>query len=287
MRKYLWCLAVIASIPIAACSGGDSEMLRKLEFEYSGIEKVVVKAALFDVIIEGGIGGAAIGTIETGDEHVLQHRKTGSALEIWYERPFLKPLSSRTHSLRLRVPISADVKVENTSGDAVVKSIEARNLRVKTTSGDIRIQDIVSDIDLATTSGKIEAKESKADLRASSTSGKQYYNSIIGNIDANSGSGDIGIVSQEGSLKLRTTSGSIEGKAIAVSGNSSFSTTSGKIAINPENTLEDFTFDLNASSGRLAVGSQTAKGRLISGRGPIRIVGTSTSGSQSYGSEGR
>jgi hypothetical protein len=115
-----------------------------------------------------------------------------------------------------------------------------------------------------------------------SSSGSQTYEEIDGNIRAKSSSGRITINKQTGALEIRATSGRLEGQEVKLTGNSSFQTSSGRISFEFENDFDDFSFDLQSSSGVLRVGESRGKEMLILGNGPIKITGKSSSGSQEY-----
>jgi len=46
--------------------------------------------------------------------------------------------------------------------------------------------------------------------------------------------------------------------------------------------MDEFTFDLQSSSGRIDVGSTSARGKVMTGNGKILIKGKSSSGGQTY-----
>ncbi|MBW2092016.1 MAG: DUF4097 family beta strand repeat protein, partial [Deltaproteobacteria bacterium] len=69
---------------------------------------------------------------------------------------------------------------------------------------------------------------------------------------------------------------------LKITEDSSFRATSGKIDLDFINDMDEFTFDLRSSSGRIEIGSTKAKGKLLIGNGSIRIHGKTSSGDQSY-----
>jgi hypothetical protein len=259
-------------------------MEKSYEFSYSGIESVTIEGDLFDIDVTGESRDDVSGVIATSDDFVLRHRQNGGTLEIWHEIPLIKLWSTKKHSLTLLVPLSANVRIQNSSGDAAVRNLKSGSLSIKTSSGCILAQDIEAEIDLAATSGKIaaarlssdgvvSAKTSSGDIsmadvaagiKASSTSGKQLYERTSGGIDA------------------KSSSGAIKGERVSIRAASSFAATSGDISMTLADPLEGFSFALSASSGKLGVGAEQARKKLLVGAGPIEITGTSTSGNQSF-----
>lgn len=135
--------------------------------------------------------------------------------------------------------------MKSTSGDQQYENVDG-NISGRATSGDIELQRVTGQVDLETTSGEIELD---------------------------------GIV---GTLKLRTTSGDIRGSKVQLSADSKARTTSGEIELEFINDINEMSFDLDASSGDLTVGSRRADDQLEITRGGILFVGRSTSGDQSY-----
>ncbi|OHD08495.1 MAG: hypothetical protein A2086_14765 [Spirochaetes bacterium GWD1_27_9] len=304
MNKLLPCLCLIAFITLSACTKkGSLEMDKKYEFEYTNIENIEIKGAVFDIEIDGESRSNVFGTIETSDEsHKLYHTQKGKTMEIWYKRPLWKLPFFRKHSLVLKVPYSTNIKIDNSSGKVNIKSIKTKKVEIKASSGNVLINNIEALVDVKTSSGSITAskllsqnkvsfktssgsikiEDIKADIKIDTTSGKQIYKNITGNINANASSGDIYIEFEKGVLELKTTSGKISGKDITITGNSFFKTTSGNISMAFKNSIENFTFNLRTNSGRLEVGDQRTKNELITGNGKIKIKGESSSGSQNY-----
>ena len=112
--------------------------------------------------------------------------------------------------------------------------------------------------------------------------GKQVYDGIKGDIFAHSSSGNLNITDHEGGLNLESSSGKQTGRDIRITKDSSFRTRSGKIDFDFINNIDDFTFDLSSSSGKIKVGSTNAKGRVVTGNGKILLEGRSSSGGQVY-----
>lgn len=157
-----------------------------------------------------------------------------------------------------------------------------RVIQLSSSSGKIRIERCNGDKHLRASSGQITVLKSGGDIKAKTSSGRQIYEGIRGDISTVSSSGAINIRDQEGGLNLESSSAKQEGRDIRVAKDSSFRTTSGKIDFDFINNMDEFTFDLRSSSGRIEVGSTSARGRVVTGDGKILIKGKSTSGGQTY-----
>ena len=134
------------------------------------------------------------------------------------------------------------VKVNNSSGSVSVTGLTCKELNLEVSSGSLQVKDVT----------------------------------------AESSFGNIKITNSEGALDLAASSGSLRGTAVSITGDSSFQTSSGAIDFDFTNTISDFTFNLESSSGLITAGQTRAKGRVTTGSGTINIRGKSSSGSQSY-----
>jgi DUF4097 and DUF4098 domain-containing protein YvlB len=231
------------------------------------------------------------------------HKQVGSELRFWVKKKnwanFNWPLG-KSSEMSFKVPHGCEVEVGNSSGNVQVEGIRSQGVQVQTSSGGMEIKkcsasfelssssgsilvgDCNGNKDLHASSGKITVRNAEGDINAKTSSGRQEYNEIKGDISARSSSGELRISNQAGGLTLESSSGRQTGRDIHLTKDSSFRSSSGKIDFDFTNDMEDFTFDLNSSSGRINIGSTNARGRVVSGNGKILIKGTSSSGGQNY-----
>jgi len=275
---------------------------------FTGIDRLVVEGSFFSVEVDGYAGRSVEAQIIIPDPIVergvrVLHRQTNSELRFWVEKDLLSGINlrpSQSSKMIFKVPHEFQVNIINSSGKIMVEGLTSREIELQTSSGAIEVKEISADLDLSSSSGKIRIEQcngskhmeassgqitvlkSGGDIKAKTSSGRQSYEGIGGDISTVSSSGAINIRDQEGGLSLESSSGKQEGTNIRVTRDSSFRTTSGKIDFDFINNMDQFTFDLRSSSGRIEVGSTRAKGRVVTGNGKILIKGKSTSGGQSY-----
>jgi len=247
------------------------------------------------------------------------HSKSGGVLEVEVKKKRMTiPPISGTAFISIRAPRGIVVNLKTSSGKIAVEGFETDTIRLKSSSGKIRAKDLNASINITSSSGSQDIQQCKGNLsvksssgrisardvagnisvesssggqtyeaidgniKAKSSSGRQSYEAITGDITAEMSSGGLTINKQAGALDLRATSGKLEGEEIKLTCNSSFRTSSGRIRFEFENDFDDFSFDLQSSSGVLHVGESRVKGTFILGNGPIKITGKSSSGSQEY-----
>ena len=273
----------------------------------SGISKLVLRSSFFKVEIEGQSQNSVEAkiTIPAGLRSrgvKVLHEQRDSELHVWVEKPIfsIPMLPGESARMNFKVPQSTDLEVENSSGSVDVAGLATENANLKVSSARLQVKDVAAKLTaksssgginiescdgekrLDSSSGKITVIKSKGDIAAESSSGAHSYSSVDGSIAAESSSGLITIAGTKGSLDLKASSGNLAAKDVTITGDSSFSTSSGTIGVEFTNNMEDFTFKLRSSSGMIKAGTSRGKGDLEIGNGDIRIVGKSSSGNQSY-----
>jgi len=297
---------IVLGIMVFAGGAGEGDMVEE-SFSFSGIDNLTVEGAFFEV----DITGSSTATIEA--EFVVParlrargvnvlHETKGSELRVWVERKVISIMVPPRGGPRMRftVPVNTLVDVKNSSGSVAVEGIEADELNLEVSSGSLQIDNCRSNLSATSSSGKIRVEactgdkkltassgsitvlDSNGDIEADTSSGKHRYERIEGSIAAHSSSGGIAIRDSEGKLDVKSNSGRLSGTGVAITGDSSFETSSGSIDFDFTNSGSDFTFELRSSSGTISAGGSRAKGTVITGNGKILIKGKSSSGSQSY-----
>lgn len=289
---------------LAALESVAQSLLAEEKFELDGIKEVEVRGRFCDVIIEGYNGETLYfdGVIEgrSGKRYSIETDRSGPYLRIWIESPS-SSWGSINGDLKLKVPKSIDVTVDNSSGDVLASNLTGRSLtfesssgdieminvasdlKVEASSGDIEIDGLVGNLEVRTSSGSQRLKQIKGDIEGRSSSGRISLRDIEGNIVAETSSGGISLDGFRGGLELESTSGNLRGDDVQLTADAYFKSSSGSISMELINDLESLSFDLKASSGALRVGSQRAEDRFIDRRsGGILIRGISSSGGQRY-----
>ena len=277
-------------------------------FEYSGIEELQVDGMFFRVRVEGYSGNRVQGVVKVpqklvqGDYVEVSHAKRGSTLTVRVEKKkVVIPPFTEEAVIEIRVPAETGIDLKTSSGVIEIEMIDADEIRLSSSSGIIHAQDLAAGsisassssgaisingcrgpLQIKSSSGRVTAREVTGDISAGTSSGGQTYEAVEGNIRAQSSSGKISIHDQTGTLDLKATSGALEGNDVLLKGDSSFTTSSGRITFDFRNDIDDFSFDLSSSSGIINAGRSKAKGELVFGSGKIRITGRSTSGAQTY-----
>ena len=188
------------------------------------------------------------------------------------------------------------LELKSTSGGILTESMSVSSLDLNCTSGQISVQDIVSEgkINLASTSGSIHIEDSEGSgITASNTSGGISIDdtSVRGDITLNCNSGSINMstVTAEGDIKVSTTSGTRNltdvtaeniitnattgsFKAVRVSANDSISASATSGTTRFEELYAGRSIKINANSGSVS-------GSIIGNEDNFSIIANTTSGS--------
>lgn len=301
MKKLVYALAILTIVPAFS-----QNTLAKAELEAENVDEVRIEGSFVDVYVNKGekvyFKGKITGSGDEGD-YRFETDIVGKTLVIRVDRQRDKSWRNyRITESRIDLTIIDGVKldIDNSSGDVNVANLRASTSKIEASSGDITLRSIIANLEVETSSGDIDIDGLTGDSEIESTSGDQDIFNTKGNIEtrASSGditisgfngkievqatSGDIEIRKGVGAIRARTSSGNIDGYAIEANDNCYFDATSGDVEIDFSNDLDDMSFDLTATSGDLEVGNRSGEKRLVIERGGIKVIGTTSSGSQEY-----
>lgn len=158
-------------------------------------------------------------------------------------------------------------------------------VHIRTTSGAVSIDNLSTDhLSVQTGAGDIDITNTNAALKVESTSGSQRLDQIYGAISATSTSGDVAVSNTWGIMKLVTQTGNLTGTEVNIAGASSFETSSGAINVGLKYGLSSarYRFALRSASGDIRLGDIERTGSLTWGSGSIAITARSASGSEEF-----
>lgn len=181
--------------------------------------------------------------------------------------------------------VNGNISVSSGSGDVTMIQIQG-NLDIRSSFGNQKIENVRGRLRSVSASGNVIVNNLTGDLRVKSTFGTQRYEQIDGDVDCTTHSGDIRINGLKGAIYAKSGYGDIEGKEVMLCLECELKTSSGDIRLSLLNKMDDLSFDLNSTSGYLAVEKeyvrQKAERQLRTGTGPIKIKATSVYGKQMY-----
>jgi DUF4097 and DUF4098 domain-containing protein YvlB len=234
------------------------------------------------------------------DSVEVKHERRGGVLHVWVEKRFGIFSFGKDGTLYFDVPAGIELDIRSASGSVDISDMNSSrlfagsssgnvalarirsDLEVRSSSGDIDVVDVRGDIAAGSSSGRIDIRNVQGKVGATVSSGNVGLSDVKGDIDITSSSGGIRLNTTDGSITARTSSGDIIGNGVWISGNSAFRSSSGNINIDFDNPLAAFTFELSSSSGSLRTGDVSGEKNLVAGVGVLHITGETSSGDQRY-----
>ncbi len=286
-------------------------LLEEASFRESGIKRLEINSSFIEVDYQGGMGeeltfaGKIFGKSKDQNPYKIRYERLGETMKVWIEvlennkSWFMNNALEGAFIFTGPSDLAIDLKIS--SGNAFVRNVNHDSLSFRASSGSISLQDVQGHIYAATTSGMLKLQNIKGDISGKVTSGSLKMNNITGNqMDISSSSGSIELVeinmqsvslsTTSGSISMtdvaglsraKSSSGSIKGKNVLASETLNLNTSSGSIAIDFNNKLNEGKVSLAASSGSLSINGNKSSKKLEMGQGnSFRINGRSSSGSQ-------
>jgi hypothetical protein len=199
---------VVAGLAASASFGNDCEFTadRSTGLDLAGIERVVILAGAGDLEVRGSgsakrieaRGKACATTQELLDGTKLTVRRDGNVATIQTEIPETRSRDQAWIDVGIALPANLPVDVTDSSGDSELRDLRA--LKVRDSSGDLRIESIAQSVDVSDSSGEIViTKAGSVKLQDSS-----------GNIDVREVARDVEVASDSsGDIEIRGVTGRV------------------------------------------------------------------------------
>jgi len=174
----------------------------RIELQSGDIDITAVEASTTTVDIQPGPGAAARDlaeqtTVEQHGDQIVVRAPRGS--DSFFRR-------TPSLDISVRVPVGSSIDIELNAGD-LVSSGSLAAVRVKTGSGDIRLDTVTDSTDVTTGSGEVVVRDSQGSTRLSTGSGDIGLQSAGGRATLSTGSGDVRVREAGGSVDIKTGSG--------------------------------------------------------------------------------
>ena len=166
-----------------------------------------------EVAISGTLGDGAKGLAVEGDAGHLVIKVQPPDKQSWFSWGADARMGDTR--LDLRVPKTAEMKIEVVSADLSLSGVGGRALDVNSVSGKLRLESTAKEVDLQSVSGNIDIvgaadrahlETVSGNIRAQGLKGQLKLETVSGNVDAESGAyGEIGASTVSGDINLRGT----------------------------------------------------------------------------------
>lgn len=196
---------------------------------------VIVESADVTTVDVKAIIKSYADSLETAQERVNQiavtMTQTGNTLEFEYRSGDYPP-TVRNHTsvaFEVVVPVLADVDIDTSNGDVIVRGIEGEML-LDTSNGSIDVRDATGLVNADTSNGRVDVER------------------FVGTLVVETSNGAIDIEDVEASVNARTSNGRIDFSGTLVGDTHSLRTSNGSIEVDVDAT-ESINFDASTSTG--------------------------------------
>lgn len=192
-----------------------------------------------------------------------------SQIDISLERDF--KASSSSGDIRIPNITAPNVSLSSTSGDIEMDAVRTDVkdstgvVTIETSSGDIDISQLTGEMEIESTSGEITVKQLTGQTKLKSSSGNIESETIAGDTQLQTTSGDIRIGQIEGTVTAESSSGRIEIRE--GNGDRKVKTTSGEIQLDEIAGA----WDIRSSSGEIWLKAQEGSGSISTTSGDIEL----------------
>jgi DUF4097 and DUF4098 domain-containing protein YvlB len=325
----------VAEAPVAEVQMVSAKKIQtSLDTIFTGIKLLTVNVACLNVNIDpAGIDKVRIyssiqplnGEFEIkGKKFVIEYDRTGSELKVTIrsKEKNINVECARDLNLYIEVPGNIDIALSTAFGDISAKKLSGSVCELKSTSGNIRAEDISSDLKVTSSFGDFIGKKLKGDINIRSASGNLALTDCEGKIDVSSAFGKTEFTNLKGKVKctvssgktalkdcegefnlnnaygditfnhfhgfgnFTATSGNITGTEMNLTGDVKLVTNFGMINLKLNNAYSDLSFDTKTSFGVIHVDMDGQKihadKQFKNSKGKIQITAVTQSGSQYY-----
>ncbi|WP_186757840.1 DUF4097 family beta strand repeat-containing protein [Echinicola salinicaeni] len=308
LNRILLSLAVFTwAVFLPGCGYSQMTVVADIEESFSGINEVELYGGPLELSYEGkdGLSDVSLSAyLETNRDNgvKISYEVDGNKLIVkWDQSERSSSWGNFRHEgyISLTGPKAIQLEVSSGSGKAFVSNIESEELTVSAGSGHIEVNDLdVNQVYLSVGSGHIEGRDIVGNIDCKVSSGHAELEDIEGNINVVASSGKLSLEDVNGEVSavvssgkvvlediaevanLTSSSGSISGNDVGLGAATNLKCSSGSIKLITNSNLEDYNFDLVASSGRIKVGDQSKdKSLQINNNAENTVRGAVSSGS--------
>jgi lia operon protein LiaG len=257
-----------------------------LNVEYLGSQQAEVSVNAF---LESNNHDQDIVFVTVGNVLKITHKTNSTKITVGNNRTrgYIKIQGPEQMELDLKGG-SGQINIENVNAPETVLSVGSGNLIAKNINGDLKAN---------AGSGSMRLIGIQGNIKANIGSGSTNIQDVKGNLDYSSGSGGLTATSIDGLVQISLTSGNAKlenitelGQLKITSGNfnatnaglgpeTRINGTSGNFRIQTASDLQDYNFNLSATSGNITVGNSKSGRNLTIDNGSSKsIKGSITSG---------
>ncbi|MCH7398998.1 DUF4097 domain-containing protein [Belliella sp. DSM 107340] len=260
-----------------------------LEVEYIGDPNMSVVSV--EAYLESTQDGQDIVFVTLGEVLKISYQQNGLRNTSWGSN------QTKGH-IKIKGPENIQLSMNGGSGKIKINRVSSELTSLKVGSGHLEVANIRGNLETSAGSGRVDISDVNGYIKLSMGSGTANLSDLFGDADVSFSSGSFKANNVEGLLSLSVSSGNAKLSNVAQIGNVSISSgsvkaeksglsamtnlkaSSGSIKIYTDSNLNDYNYNLKATSGSLRVGDQR-KGKTlqINNGSPNMVNGSVSSGS--------
>lgn len=303
---YINAFIILAMFLFSACGRSQMEIVEDIEKSFIGIDEIKINGGFLEVNYEGRESDQEVflnAFLESNQQgsYEIKYSINGKKLIVELQRNGgIIGLSNikTTGFISLTGPEDVKLSITNGSGRMHVSNVTNKNASFKCSSGRIELKNLMVDnINIKASSGNIHGSLLGGNVNCSISSGSVNLEKVDGNVTIKGSSGRFnvkevqGIVNStmsSGSVSLENirelgsvtlSSGKIKGTGVGLGPDTYLKASSGSISIQTDDELQNYNFNLSASSGSLNVGNHKGKKVLnIDNQAEATVRGAISSG---------
>jgi|GEM_PF-4404645 len=251
MKKFIILIFISLSIYAKSISENDD-----LIYTFENVNNINLIAETLDIIVDENDTDNLQISIEAPSEilnNLIFSKKEENGnyyFEIIKKIPFL--LEENKYFLRVKMPKGIqNISIYTISNNITLNLNMDINTFLISNSGEIKINNLKSNLDISNKSGNTILNNFKGDLFFTSYSGDISLKESGGNFNIESNSGGVNLGDSIGVFKINTESGNIQSSNLDINNNSNFNTNSGDIKLNLKSI--DYNISLNSEYGQVSI----------------------------------
>jgi len=280
---------------LSSCIGDDPIIVTEIREDFTGINSISVEGAFLDVSYEGGSSADVVNLDALlrsnsnspsninyefkGDKLIIavkslggSNRKSDGFIRLIGPEHIALDLGVSSGSIKVGEVKNNSTKLRASSGTIQAFHISAPEIIFSSSSGEVWGEYLAGRVTSTFSSGKVNFSGITGNLKAEGSSGHLTVKDLSGKIDARASSGKIEVEKITELGKLSVSSGSIVGRETGLGAHTELTASSGSISIQTNSMLNQFNYDLAASSGSVKVGDTQSPGVLKINNGAVHTV---------------
>jgi lia operon protein LiaG len=280
-------LSVFAITLFPSCGFSQMNTIVDIEKTFHDIEEIEISGGPLEVTYEGRQADKNVflnAFLESNREgsHDITYRVDGRTLKVELQRKITGGNIRNQGFISLTGPENVRLTVRGSSGRVYVSGVTHRQADIRVSSGRMEVSGMMVDnlvltassgqilgrnlggnVQCTVSSGRAELERVDGDVTFKGSSGRYTLKDVQGKVSGSMSSGSITVEDSQEVGSLAVSSGRIRGNNVGLGSDTQLKASSGSIEIQTFSNLDDFDFDLSASSGSLTVG-RTKTGKRLS-----------------------